>query len=75
MADKNCQYNNEYLKLYNEKTSTIFNYKSFKFKEQYSSKSSFFIDYLKYESILNNFKDTHLTIPIVLSSDDKYALF
>ena len=75
MTDKNCQYNNEYLKLYNEKTSTIFNYKSFKFKEQYSSNSSFFIDYLKYESILNNFKDTHLTIPIVLSSDDKYALY
>ena len=74
MTDKNCQYNNEYLKLYKEKSPTIFNYKSSKFKEQYSN-SSFIIDYLKYESLLINFKDTHLTIPLVLSSDDKYALY
>ena len=73
-TDDSCQYNNEYLKLYKEKTTTIFSYKYSKFNKK-NSNSSFINDYLKYEFLLNNFKDIHLTIPIVLASDDKYALY
>ena len=72
LSDSYCQYNKEYLKLYKKKSPTILHYKDSKFDIK-NSNSSFINDYLKYENILINFKDTHLTIPIVLSSDDNYV--
>ena len=72
--DNNCQYNNDYLKLFKKKTTTIFHYKGSEFNIERSN-CSFINEYLKYKSLLNNFKDTHLTIPIVLSSDDEYILY
>jgi lipopolysaccharide biosynthesis glycosyltransferase len=72
--DNNCQYSIEYLKLYKKKISTIFHYKGSQFKKQ-NCNSLFMNDYLKYESLLNNLKNTFLTIPIVLSSDDEYTLY
>ena len=72
--DNNCQYNNDYLKLFKKKNTTIFHYKYSEFNtEKYNI--SFINDYLKYKSLFNNFKDTYLTIPIVLSSDNDYVLY
>ena len=73
-TDNNCQYNFEYLKLYKKKTPTIIQYRGSIFNIM-NSKSIFINVYLKYESLLKDFIDTHLTIPIVLSSDNQYALY
>lgn len=70
----NCQYNKDFLEIYLKRNPTIYQYNSSKYSIL-KNNNSFINDYLKYESILNSFKDTHLTIPIVLSSDDKYALY
>ena len=74
MTNITCQYNNEYLDLYNKRNPTILQYKISK-TNILNSNSSFINDYLKYQSILYKLIDSHLKIPIVLSSDDKYAIY
>ena len=66
------QYNYDYLELYNKKDPTIIHFKGIK-PNKNNCKNSFKNEFLKYYNILNGLNKNNFFIPIVLSSDDKYA--
>jgi len=70
-----CQYNDEYLELYQKKAPTIIQFSEEEIENNAFSSSFFFEQFLKYNNILNNLKNMHSIIHIVLSSDNEYAPF
>ena len=69
-----CQYDYEYLEIYRKNKPTIISFSKIEFNRNFS-KNPFLKDFIKFYTILNNLKDMHLSIPIVLSSDNGYAPF
>ena len=69
-----CQYDYKYLEIYRKNAPTIINFWKIELNTDFS-KDLFQNDFLKYHIILNNIKDKHFSIPIVLSSDNRYATF
>lgn len=69
-----CQYDLGYIKEYKKKDYTIINFSGNKDKmKEYNN--MFAKEFSPYNSILKELKGKNLIIPIVLSSDDKYAPF
>ena len=71
LSYNNSQYNGTYLDLYKRSNPTIINY-IYTDLNISNINSSFTNEFLKYNNLLKEIKKNHLTIPIVLSSDDKY---
>ena len=69
-----CQYNPDYLGLYKDKDPTIVHFRGIKPNIK-NITNSFRNEFLKYKNISKNLNRNHLTIPIVLSSDEQYAPF
>lgn len=72
--DNICRRGLEYLKLYDKNNSTIIHFKGIK-PQMLTCKNSFKNEFLIYDSILHNLIENSPTIPIILSSNDKYAPF
>ena len=70
-----CQYSTDYLKLYNNTVPTIIHSNAINSRIGNLNNSLFIKEYSFYNDILNNIKNSHLTIPIVLSSDNEYSPF
>ena len=69
-----CQYDTEYFELYKNSDPTILHF--FGTKPNSNQLDDLFIkEFSKNEYILNGILNMHLSIPIVLSSDDKYSPF
>lgn len=68
-----CQYDLDYLESYKKNEPTILHFKGIKPKKK--KKSLYRKEFSKYYDMSKNLKNSHLTIPIVLSSDDQYAPF
>lgn len=67
-----CQYDHEYSEYYKKKDPTIVHFTGIK-PNKNNCNNSYRKEFLKYQNISNNLNKELLTIPIVLSSDDKYT--
>ncbi len=68
----NCQYDNDYIELYKKKDPTIVHFTGIKPNNE-NCNNSFVNEFWKYNNISNTLNNIDLTIPIVLSTDEKYA--
>ena len=69
----NCQYEYNYLELYNKKDPTIVHFTENRLNME-NFNNSFLNEFLKYDNLSNSLNNNmNLTIPIVLSSDEKNA--
>jgi len=68
------QYDKDYLELNREKVSTIIHFLR-NGTNKYNHNNIYIKEFFKYFSILNDINNATLTIPIVLSSDNKYASY
>lgn len=66
------QYDYDYLQLYNKKEPTVIHFNGIK-PNKNSCKNTYKNEFLKYYNILNSLNKNNFLIPIVLTSDDKYA--
>ena len=73
--NNHCQYDSDYMKLYNNTFPTIIHSNIINSRIGYFNNSYFIKEYSIYNDILKNIKSSHLTIPIVLSSDNQYSPF
>lgn len=74
LDNNTCQYDDEYFNLYKNTTPTIVNFQKTSHNMSLSN-DSFHIEFFNYNNILINTFNTHLIIPIVLSSDNNYSPF
>ena len=74
LRKSDCQYDLAYLESYKKNEPTIVHYKGIKPKNN-KNKNIYRKEFSKYYNMSKNLKNSHITIPIVLSSDDEYAPF
>ena len=70
----NCQYEHNHSELYKKKDPTILHLAEIKYSMN-KHNNSFIYEFLKYYNLSKYVKNSNSTIPIVLSSDEKYAPF
>lgn len=73
--DNIIQFDYEYLELYKIKYPTIIHYSEKQLITKINNDSLTINEFLKYKTLLNKLFEIHLSIPIVLSSDNQYAPF
>ena len=71
-SDNYSKYNSDYLKFYNNTFPTII-HSNINSSTTYLNNTYYINEYLIYNNILKKIKNSHINIPIVLSSDDNCA--